>query len=299
MAFERDPQTGMWTPGPGYYDQIAESHVYGSLHLHGRLGIAVPTFIFHGRPVVEVSPGFEAAREELAAGNVIIASTHRSNWETVTQPARFEEVGLHHARPVNKVENFQSRFNHWFMHGLGSIAVDRNNADRAGLIQANSGILRRGGTITFYPGGKRKYKNVLEAEIVQPGIIFTALNNSSLIVPTAVAGMSKEKRGDKAKGNLRVIAHDKKAPFGIGPKVVYTFGTPYRLEKPSFELQEDLRSLSSGEFAQQRDYLRETARDMQRRLQNMLSWAYAIRGSSLEKRTSEYKEELRSLFNEE
>jgi 1-acyl-sn-glycerol-3-phosphate acyltransferase len=297
MAFEQDPQTGMWAPGPGYYDRIAESQVNSTLHLIGRLGVAVPTFVQQGCPIIEVAPGFEAAQAELAAGNIIIASTHRSGWETIRQPARFEEVGLHHARPVNKVENMQNVFGRWIMHGLGSIAVDRNNADQAGLLRANSGILQRGGILTFYPGGTRKYKDVIEAEVVHSGIIFTAVHNDSRIVPTAAAGMSREKRGNGE--DRHTVARDKKSPFGLGPKLVYTFGAPFRLEKPGFVLEANMRKLTKVERAQQIDYLRESGRVIQERMQNMLSWAYAIRGSSLEKRTPEYIEELRALYNAE
>jgi len=285
MAFETKGEVS-WEVPQGYYEHIAESDPNSLIHLTGRMLVAPVAIALFGRPEIVTSPGFDIARKDFNKGNIFITSTHRTDWETVIQPATFERVGLHEARPIAKLDPlFQYSILRGAMHGLGAFAIDKRKGktDLEGILLAQLGILRRGGIITGYVEGTRITKNPLEVADIQMGAIMAAIINNSLIVPTAFAGLSKEKtsEGDKR----RTIARDKPSNFGRKIKLVAAFEDPFRLEQPNFDIDmlgANPRTLSKEQRATKNEYLRDGAIQVKGSMQKALSAAYKKRGNGLE-----------------
>lgn len=287
MAFDSTGEV-KWDIPEGYYEQVAQSDVNGLVHLGGRMALAPFTTAMFGRPQIVTSPGFDEAQAEFAEGNIIVASTHRSEWETVIQPATFERVGLHHARPVSKLEPlFQGPVRRTLMHNLGAFAIDKRpgHADMTGLQTAVTGILQRGGIINFYFEGTRVTDNPMDVRTrnIKVGGIVAALLNNSLIVPTALAGISKltEGKGDAK----RTLAKDKRSWFGRNRPLVMAFEDPFRLELPSFDIERLLDTeLSRADRRENYQYVREQTEVIRSAMKKALDTAYRVRGSSLEKK---------------
>lgn len=287
MAFDSTGEI-KWHIPDGYYEDVAQSNVNSLVHLGGRLALAPLTIAMFGRPKIVTSPGFDEAQEEFSDGNIIIASVHRSDWETVIQPATFERVGLHHARPVSKLEPlFQGITRRTVMHNLGAFAIDKRTgyADMEGLQTAANGILQRGGVLNFYFEGTRVTDIPMDVRTgsIKVGGIIAALLNDSLIVPTALAGISKHTEG---KGDdKRTIAKDKRSWFGINRPLVMAFEDPFRLELPSFDVERLLDTeLSRADWRENYKYIKEQAEVIRDAMKKALDSAYSVRGSSLEKK---------------
>ncbi len=285
MAFDSTGEIS-WEIPDGYYENIAQSDVSSFVHLTGRLALAPISIARFGRPVIDTTEAFEEARPQFGDGNIIIASTHRSDWETVLQPAVFERVGLHHARPIAKLEPmFQPRWMRYVMHKLGAYAVDKRpgHSDNLGLQTAASGILQRGGILTYYMEGARMTENPNIVESVKPGGVISATVNDSLVVPTSFAGISKLTEG---KGEDKInVARDEPSMFGRQRKLVAAFGDPYRLEQPGFDVDMLLanpRKLDKSQRGEYFDYLREQSEVVRVSMQTVLDRAYELRGSYLE-----------------
>jgi 1-acyl-sn-glycerol-3-phosphate acyltransferase len=234
-------------------------------------------------------------RAELQAGNNIVASIHRDDLDTVLLPSVLERVGLHHSRPMSKIELFQNRVVRWGLHKLGAFAVDRNpeNVDFEGLRVAQAGILRRkdlngdkrqgffrrkvkNGNETIYPEGTRIHKDTLRVAKIKRGVVMTALENSSYIVPVGFAGLSSEYEGEKPHRKLK--AKDKSSWFGIRRRLVFSVGTPFKLEPLSKEASAD----PTGKPAVKE--IRKRMNIVKEAMQDEVDNAYAVRGSSLEER---------------
>ncbi|MCA9323967.1 1-acyl-sn-glycerol-3-phosphate acyltransferase [Candidatus Saccharibacteria bacterium] len=289
MAFDSTGEI-KWQIPDGYYEQVAQSDVDSRVHWAGRMLVAPVTGIMFGSPIIVMSKGFIDARPEFPKGNIVIASTHRSDWETVIQPAGFERVDLHHARPLAKLDPlFQGPVRRWTMHHLGSFAVDKRpgQANMEEVLKATSGILSRGGIVNYYMEGTRVTDTPLTVKkgaIKVGGIVAAAVNNS-LIVPTALAGLSKVKEGEGK--NRRTVEMDKRSWFGMKRPLVMAFEDPFRLERPSFDpeiLSLHPRKLSKVQRSANYEYLRFSAARVAAAMDAALRRAYEERGSSLEKR---------------
>jgi 1-acyl-sn-glycerol-3-phosphate acyltransferase len=286
---DQNPNT--WKIPEGYYEWVANSNVNAVVHRVGRTVMQPVRYVLHGTPLIEMTEEFDHNRLNgtLAAGNVIITATHRSRLETVTQPEIFEEVGLHHARPVTKVEtNMTNPVRRLAMHKLGAFAVDKKRPDVKGVSHAMKGILQRGGIITVYVEGTRIFSDISTVAKVETGAIVAAIQNDSLLIPQATAGLSALKVRDDT-GVRTTIARDRKAPLGREPRrlwkpglaVVHAFGDPYRLPRPDFEFSLE-RGSGAKNFRQSREFVAGCTEIVRGRLQEVLTQAYSIRGSMLE-----------------
>lgn len=288
---QQPPKVYDWMPPEGYYEQIAQSNVNAPVNFIGRMAIGLYGFIRFGRSKIVTAPDFNEARDELKQGNVITVSIHRNGFDTVLLPNVLERIGLHHSRPMSKIELFQNRFSRWAMHKLGGFAVDKTpgKADLDGLRIAQAGILRRAelsekkrsgllrrkirnGYETIYPEGTRVDTDVLNVLKIKPGASIAALENNSLIVPVAFAGLSTEKTGEKP--NRVAVARDKRAWFGLGKRLVFSVGKPFRLDPV-----ENWEKLSRGDKVK---LIRAGDAMIKAALQAELENAIKVRGSSLE-----------------
>jgi len=299
MPIEQQPKVYEWMPPPGYYEGIAQSNVNAPVNFIGRMAIGLYGFVRYGRSKIVTSPGFDAMAEEVAQGNVIVASIHRSGLDTVLLPNVLERVDIHHSRPMSKLELFQKRLRRLVMHKLGGFAVDKENrADIQGLSIAEAGILRRAdlgdgkrhgflrrkaknGAVTIYAESTRVHNDVLRVNKIKGGVAFAAIENNSLIVPVGFAGLSSEKVGEKPKKvdgkrpKWPTAARDKRTWFGLGgPRLVFSIGDPFRLPALSEEELKDSRAKTRA-VATGRTIIIEA---MRAELEN----AIKVRGSSLE-----------------
>ncbi len=221
-------ETGrLWVPPENYYEQIGESSTNSFVHYIGRLGVAAYTFVAFGRIQIVTTPGFDEAQPTFPDGNIIAASIHRDERDTVMLPLALERVGIHHSRPVAKSELYTIHpLVSKFFHAAGAFAVDRKKPDFVGLGVAQDRLLERGENVTVYPEGTRIRKNTHEVLEVKRNLVFAAAEHDSQIVPVAFAGLSTETEGE---GEDRVkISRDKRSRFGLGPRLVFAFGDPMR-----------------------------------------------------------------------
>lgn len=281
MSIEQEPLANIWTPPEGYYETRAESEVDPALHLVGRILVSAATIVMYGRPKIVTSPGFDEASPQFKDGNIIIGSVHRDEWDTVSLPSAIERAGIHHARPIGKGELLGVHpILSWGLHGLGMIGVNRKYPDIDGLNHAQNRILKRGGVITNYIEATRVHNDVLNVHKVARGIVFAAAANDSLIVPVGIAGLSSERVGKKP--DVKVLAHDKRSKFGLGPRFVFAFGDPLRLGPlPEFEQTDEGELTRQGKSAM-REETNIRAEIVRLAVQRAHETAYAVRGSSLE-----------------
>jgi 1-acyl-sn-glycerol-3-phosphate acyltransferase len=243
-----------WVAPDNYYQQVGESSTNATVNFVGRLGVAAYTAVAFGRIQIVTTPGFDEARPSFDQGNIMVASVHRDQRDTVMLPLALERVGIHHSRPVAKSELYTyNRALSWFFHAAGAFAVDRVKPDFDGLNLAQDRILARGGNVTVYPEGTRIRQNTHQVADVKRSIVFAAASNDSQIVPVGYAGLSIETEGE---GLDRVkISRDKRSRFGIGPRLVFAFGDPLRLgplpeieigpnDKPTVESRNEIRAES-------------------------------------------------------
>jgi 1-acyl-sn-glycerol-3-phosphate acyltransferase len=248
-----------WIAPDNYYQEVGESNANATVNFIGRLGVAAYTAVAFGRIKIITTPEFEEARPTFDQGNIIVASTHRDERDTVMLPLALERVGIHHSRPVAKSELYAIHpFVSWFFHAAGAFAVDRKKPDFEGLNQAQDGILARGGNITVYPEGTRVRSNTHQVADMKRSVVFAAASNDSQIIPVAYAGLSTETIGE---GPKRIkISRDKRSRFGIGPRLLFAFGSPLRFgplpevemdsnEKATVETKNELRAESKRRAA--------------------------------------------------
>ena len=270
-----------WIAPDNYYQQIGESDTSVAVNFVGRLGVAAYTAIAFGRIIVVTTPGFDEAQPGFNQGNIMVASIHRDERDTVMLPLALERVGIHHSRPVAKSELYAVHpAVSWFFHAAGAFAVDRAKPDFEGLNLAQDRILARGGNVTVYPEGTRVRRNTHQVADVKRNIVFAAASNNSQIIPAAYAGLSIETAGE---GLERLkISRDKRSRFGIGPRLVFAFGDPLR-----FGPLPDLEIGSSGNpTAESKQELRaeskRRAHVIKASLQELLDLAVDRRGSTQE-----------------
>jgi 1-acyl-sn-glycerol-3-phosphate acyltransferase len=271
----------LWIPPENYYEQIGESNTNSFVNFVGRLGVAAYTFVAFGRIQIVTTPGFDEAQPTFPDGNIIVASIHRDERDTVMLPLALERVGIHHSRPVAKSELYMihplvSRF----FHAAGAFAVDRKNPDFSGLGMAQDRILERGGNITNYLEGTRIRRNTGTVAEVKRSVVFAAAEHDSLIVPAAFAGLSSEIEGE---GDNKVkISRDKRSRFGLGSRLVFAFTDPMRFGPlPVAEFDSDGRQTIESKNQVREESKRRAAR-IRSGMQLALDMAIEYRGSTQE-----------------
>jgi 1-acyl-sn-glycerol-3-phosphate acyltransferase len=140
---------------------------YGFLRFAG-LAALVPVFRLK-------TVGLENVPSE---GPVVLASLHRSNWDSLAVGVRLKR----RLRPMAKIELMRAPVLGWLLHHGGAFPVRRGETDLQAVASALS-ILRAGGILLMFPEGTRNRDGRAE---VQPGAARLALQGGAAIVPVAV-----------------------------------------------------------------------------------------------------------------
>ncbi len=114
-------------------------------------------------------------------GGVVLASMHRSNFDTflVAVQPRWRQL-----RPMAKIELYENPAMAWILRNAGAFPVRRGEGDREAIATAIR-ILRAGGTVAMYPEGTRNKGG--EARI-HTGAARLALSTHAALVPVAIRG---------------------------------------------------------------------------------------------------------------
>jgi 1-acyl-sn-glycerol-3-phosphate acyltransferase len=113
-----------------------------------------------------------------AEGPVVLASLHRSNWDSLAVGVRLPR----RMRPMAKIELMRAPVLGWILRHGGAFPVRRGEADLQAIASALA-ILRAGGVLLMFPEGTRNRDGTAE---VQPGAARIALQAGAAIVPVAV-----------------------------------------------------------------------------------------------------------------
>jgi 1-acyl-sn-glycerol-3-phosphate acyltransferase len=113
-----------------------------------------------------------------AEGPVVLASLHRSNWDSLAVGVRLKR----RMRPMAKIELMRAPVLGWILKQGGAFPVRRGEADAQAVASAIS-ILRAGGLLLMFPEGTRNRDGTAE---LQPGAARIALQTGAAIVPVAV-----------------------------------------------------------------------------------------------------------------
>jgi 1-acyl-sn-glycerol-3-phosphate acyltransferase len=114
-------------------------------------------------------------------GGVVLASQHRSNWDTfaIGVPLRFRRL-----RPMSKIELYRNPIMGWIVTQGGGFPVDRGKTDTAAVATAIA-LLRSGELLCMYPEGTR---NRTGKARVHTGAARLALESGADLVPVAHSG---------------------------------------------------------------------------------------------------------------
>lgn len=127
-------------------------------------------------------------REHIPAGKVILAANHRSFLDPFV-------IGICVRRPiyfVAKRELFDRRLVGWFLNCVGAFPVRRGESDEETLATALA-LLARGEAVVIFPEGTRHRSGPLHAP--KRGVGRLALESGAPVVPIAVAGSERARRG--------------------------------------------------------------------------------------------------------
>jgi glycerol-3-phosphate dehydrogenase (NAD(P)+) len=127
-------------------------------------------------------------REHIPAGKVILAANHRSFLDPFV-------IGLCVRRPiyfVAKREIFHNRFTGWLLNCLGAFPVRRGESDEESVATALT-LLDRGEAVVIFPEGTRNRSGPLRDP--KRGVGRLALESGAPVVPVAVAGTERARRG--------------------------------------------------------------------------------------------------------
>ena len=127
-------------------------------------------------------------REHVPAGPVILAANHRSFLDPFV-------VGLCLRRPVYfvaKRELFENRLIGWFLNCLGAFPVRRGESDEES-VATSLRLLERGEAVVIFPEGTRIRNGSLGSP--RRGVGRLALESGAPVVPVAVAGSERARRG--------------------------------------------------------------------------------------------------------
>ncbi|MFL5899099.1 MAG: 1-acyl-sn-glycerol-3-phosphate acyltransferase [Solirubrobacterales bacterium] len=125
-----------------------------------------------------------------AKGGVIVAANHRSFLDPFVVGAC-----LPWRRPMNymaKVELFERRWQGWVLSRLGAFPLRRGESDEESMLTARM-IAERGGAVCVFPEGTRIRRGTLREP--KRGVGRLALETGAAIVPTAVIGTERVRRG--------------------------------------------------------------------------------------------------------
>jgi 1-acyl-sn-glycerol-3-phosphate acyltransferase len=114
-------------------------------------------------------------------GGVVLASIHRSNWDTfaIGAPLPFRQL-----RPMAKVELYKNPVLGWIIQNGGGFPVDRGKADATAVATAVA-LLEAGELLCMYPEGTR---NRTGKARVHTGAARLALETDAAFVPVAHSG---------------------------------------------------------------------------------------------------------------
>ncbi len=127
-------------------------------------------------------------REHIPAGPVILAANHRSFLDPFA-------IGTCLGRPiyfVSKCEIFDNRAIGWFLNCLGAFPVRRGESDEESVATALA-LLARGEAVVIFPEGKRYRSGPLQEP--KRGVGHLALESGAPVVPIAIAGTERARRG--------------------------------------------------------------------------------------------------------
>jgi glycerol-3-phosphate dehydrogenase (NAD(P)+) len=127
-------------------------------------------------------------REHVPDGPVILAANHRSFLDPFV-------VGLCLRRPVYfvaKRELFENRLTAWFLNCLGAFPIRRGESDEE-AVATSLRLLERGEAVVIFPEGTR----IRNGSLGNPrrGVGRLALESGAPVVPVAVAGSDRARRG--------------------------------------------------------------------------------------------------------
>jgi 1-acyl-sn-glycerol-3-phosphate acyltransferase len=172
-------------------ERLAASHRYTrehgiswTLYLLARIFLT-PFFLVYFR---YGRTGREHARP--VKGGLIVAANHRSFLDPFA-------IGgcLPWRRPMNyvaKVELFEHRWQGWILSRLGAFPIRRGESDEEAMETARM-IVERGGTCCIFPEGTRMRRGTLGNP--KRGVGRLALQTGAPVIPTAVLGTEKVRRG--------------------------------------------------------------------------------------------------------
>jgi 1-acyl-sn-glycerol-3-phosphate acyltransferase len=114
-------------------------------------------------------------------GGVVLASLHRSNWDTFALGVPLRHRTL---RPMAKVELYRNPVLGWIISHGGGFPVDRGKADEQAVATAIA-LLRAGELLCMYPEGTRNRSGKAR---VHTGAARLALESGAALVPVAHRG---------------------------------------------------------------------------------------------------------------
>jgi glycerol-3-phosphate dehydrogenase (NAD(P)+) len=167
-----------------YHRYTREHGVSWPLYLLARIFLT-PFFLVYFR---YGRTGREHARP--VKGGLIVAANHRSFLDPFA-------IGgcLPWRRPMNyvaKVELFERRWQGWVLSRLGAFPIRRGESDEEAMETARM-IVERGGTCCIFPEGTRTRRGTLGNP--KRGVGRLALQTGAPVIPTAVLGTEKVRRG--------------------------------------------------------------------------------------------------------
>ena len=127
-------------------------------------------------------------REHIPSGKVILAANHRSFLDPFV-------IGLCVRRPiyfVAKRELFENRLIAWVLNCLGAFPIRRGESDEES-VQTALALLDRGEAVVIFPEGTRRRSGPLKEP--KRGVGRLALESGAPVVPVAVAGTERARRG--------------------------------------------------------------------------------------------------------
>lgn len=296
------------------YENLALTKINGTFHAMGRIVLNAYTAVRMGSVVIDVSDEFNALKGELLMGGNVLTPTHRDDLDTVLLPCVFEKVGLHHSRPTAKEDLTHlnpaiDRVAWRVAQKWGAFPFRRGSKDFSGMNRLKSIVLDpeqrvrnekmskirkvladRSDRFKYLPGNITDYNemtrvtdDVLNVKREGSGVVHTAGEYDSWIIPFGQAGLSKVKNPIKDEnGKKHTLYKDKKSWFGIRERMVVSVGAPFKLGK-LHNLDEYRAGRLAGEALE--EFRMEIARRSEIVYDSMQvahERAYEIRGSSLE-----------------
>lgn len=223
---------------PDYYPKRARQHVNWPLHFIGRKLLSAHMRYEQG-PLTVVVPDSVKQRAKIERP-VIVTPTHRSWLDIGIFVEATERAGLHHVRPMSKIENIQTHpLAAWFFHQVGLFAVDRGEADFEGINTVFEALYERGQHGLIFPEGTRVKEDVERIGKIARTPAMMALKYGFDLVPLAIVGASE---GETQPSKLTV--HGKHLPVATAP--VAQFGDVIYVDQLPFDTTDKQLMLATG-----------------------------------------------------